>query len=124
MDALHAIVIYTTNRLESTARGAIKEILSFFFSAERLTHTKKFESLVAAGDLYALPVTAVPGCGYMLGALLKKDGIQRASELYELFKKKKLKEFTKFLTCKVGAWNAVYVSTGERELVAFDRNKA
>jgi len=78
---------------------------------EKLTHTKKFDSLVAAGDLYALPVTAVPGCGFLLGILMKKEGICRASDLYETYKSKKGKEFLKFLVCKFGAWNAVYART-------------
>jgi len=78
---------------------------------EKLTHTKKFDSLVANKDLYSLPVTAVPGCGFLLGMLMKRENICRASDLYAIFKSKKEKEFTKFLVCKFGAWNAVYVKT-------------
>ena len=63
--------------------------------------------------MYALPVTAVPGCGFLLGILMKKEGICRASDLYETYKSKKGKEFLKFLVCKFGAWNAVYARTGK-----------
>jgi len=76
-----------------------------------LTHTKKFESLVANGDLYSLPVSAVPGCGFLLGMLMKKENITRASDLYAVFKQKKSKEFAKYLACKFGPWNAVYAQT-------------
>merc|ERR1712112_234409 len=62
---------------------------------EKLTQTKKYASLVASGDLYALPATAVPGCGFLLGMLLKQEGITRASELYDVYKKQK-KNFPKY----------------------------
>ena len=77
-----------------------------------LTHTKKHNTMVACPDLYSLPVTAVPGCGFLLGMLLKREGVQRASDLYDRYKKNK-KEFGKYLTCKFGSWNAVYAATGK-----------
>jgi len=77
---------------------------------EKLTHTKKYAAWVASGDLYALPVTAVPGCGFLLGFLLKRKGISRASDLYEVYTKKK-KNFLKYLCCKFGPWNIVYAKT-------------
>ena len=78
---------------------------------EKLTQTKKYASWVASGDLYALPATAVPGCGFLLGMLLKQEGITRASELYDVYKKQK-KNFPKYLACKFGPWNLVYANTG------------
>jgi len=78
--------------------------------AEKLTKTNKFEAYLKSGDLYALPVTSVPGCGYMMGYLLKRNGITRASELYDLYTKQK-KGFAKFLSCKFGSWNIIYVNT-------------
>jgi len=77
---------------------------------EMLTHTKKHNTMVACPDLYSLPVTAVPGCGFLLGMLLKREGVHRASDLYDRYKKNK-KEFGKYLTCKFGSWNAVYAAT-------------
>merc|ERR1712168_106687 len=78
--------------------------------AGKLAATKKFDAYVKSGDLYSLPVTAVPGCGFLLGILLKRDGITRASELYDLYKAQK-KGFAKSLACKFGNWNLVYVNT-------------
>merc|ERR1712033_92248 len=78
--------------------------------AENLTKTNKFEAYMKSGDLYSLPVTAVPGCGFMMGYLLKRNGITRASELYDLYTKQK-KGFAKFLSCKFGSWNIIYVNT-------------
>ena len=66
---------------------------------------------MASGDLYALPVTAVPGCGFLLGMLLKREAITRASDLYEVFTKQKT-NFPKYLSCKFGPWNMVYAKTG------------
>jgi len=77
---------------------------------EKLTQTKKYASWVASGDLYALPATAVPGCGFLLGMLLKQEGITRASELYDVYQKQK-KNFPKYLACKFGPWNLVYANT-------------
>jgi hypothetical protein len=45
--------------------------------------TKKHTKWIESSDLYAIPVTAVPECGWLLGHLMKQDGIQRASQLYE-----------------------------------------
>merc|ERR1711872_84809 len=70
-----------SSKMAAETKGSVK--------FEKLTHTKKFESLIACGDLYSLPVTAVPGCGFLLGMLLRKEGISRASELYDCYKKKK-----------------------------------
>merc|ERR1712168_684441 len=78
--------------------------------AGKLAATKKFDAYVKSGELYSLPVTAVPGCGFLLGILLKRDGITRASELYDLYKAQK-KGFAKSLACKFGNWNLVYVNT-------------
>merc|ERR1712033_11374 len=78
--------------------------------AENLTKTNKFEAYMKSGDLYSLPVTAVPGCGFMMGYLLKRNGITRASELYDLYTKQK-KGFAKYLACKFGSWNIIYVNT-------------
>lgn len=77
---------------------------------ENLLKSKKYESYVKSGDLYALPVTAVPGCGFILGLLLRRQGITRASELYNLYTKQR-KAFPKYLACKFGAWNVVYATT-------------
>jgi len=78
--------------------------------AEKLTKTNKFDAYMKSGDLYSLPVTAVPGCGFMLGYLLKRNGITRASELYDLYTKQK-KGFAKYLACKFGSWNTIYANT-------------
>merc|ERR1712168_119509 len=78
--------------------------------AGKLATTKKFDAYVKSGDLYSLPVTAVPGCGFLLGILLKRDGITRASDLYDLYKTQK-KGFAKSLACKFGSWNLVYINT-------------
>jgi len=91
---------------------------------EKLTHTKKFDQLIACGDLYSLPVTAVPGCGFLLGTLLKREGISRASDLYECYKKKKSKEFAKYLSCKFGPWNAVYGRTVIRAFEDWEKANA
>ena len=66
---------------------------------------------MASGDLYALPASAVPGCGFLLGMLLKQEGITRANQLYDIYKKQK-KNFPKYLACKFGPWNLVYANTG------------
>jgi len=78
--------------------------------AEKLARTKKFDAYLKSGDLYSLPVTAVPGCGFVMGILLKRDGITRASELYDLYKTSK-KGFAKRLACKFGNWNLIYIHT-------------
>merc|ERR1711962_1840585 len=77
---------------------------------EQLTQTKKYAAWMASGDLYALPASAVPGCGFLLGMLLKREGITRASELYDVYAKQK-SNFPKYLSCKFGAWNAIYANT-------------
>merc|ERR1711962_1481469 len=77
---------------------------------EQLTQTKKYAAWMASGDLYALPASAVPGCGFLLGMLLKREGITRASELYDVYAKQK-SSFPKYLSCKFGAWNAIYANT-------------
>jgi len=77
---------------------------------EKLTQTKKYSTWVASGDLYALPASAVPGCGFLLGMLLKQEGITRANQLYDIYKKQK-KNFPKYLACKFGPWNLVYANT-------------
>ena len=79
--------------------------------AEKLTQTKKYTAWMASGDLYALPASAVPGCGFLLGMLLKQEGITRANQLYDIYKKQK-KNFPKYLACKFGPWNLVYANTG------------
>jgi len=85
---------------------------------EKLTHTKKFQRMLDRKDLYAVPVSAVPGCGFLLGMLLKREGICRASDLYELFKKHNRKAFTEYLqlTCKLGKWSGIYVNVAIRAL--------
>merc|ERR1712168_1165493 len=83
---------------------------------EKLTHTKKFQQMLDTKDLYAVPVSAVPGCGFLLGMLLKREGISRASDLYELFKKQNRKAFTEYLQCKLGKWNGIYVNVAIRAL--------
>ena len=65
-------------------------------------------------DLYSTPVSAIPGCGFLLGTLLKREGICRASDLYDRFKKENRKNFTSFLECKLGKWNAIYSSVGKK----------
>jgi len=77
---------------------------------EKLTQTKKYTAWMASGDLYALPASAVPGCGFLLGMLLKREGITRAKDLYEVYAKQK-SNFPKYLSCKFGAWNAIYANT-------------
>jgi len=77
---------------------------------EKLIQTKKYERYVKNADLYSLPATSVPGCGFLLGLLLKREGITRASELYDLYAKQK-KAFPKYLSCKFGSWNMVYANT-------------
>merc|ERR1712168_579677 len=83
---------------------------------EKLTHTKKFQQMLDTKDLYAVPVSAIPGCGFLLGMLLKREGICRASDLYELFKKQNRKAFTEYLQCKLGKWNGIYVNVAIRAL--------
>jgi len=73
----------------------------------KLTQTKKYERYVQNADLYSMPVRSVPGCGVLLGLLLKREGITRASELYDCYAKKKA-AFPKYLACKFGKWNMVY----------------
>ena len=81
---------------------------------EKLTHTKKFQRMLDTKDLYAVPVSAIPGCGFLLGMLLKREGISRASDLYEMFKKQNRKAFTEYLQCKLGKWNGIYVNVGKQ----------
>merc|ERR1712142_80865 len=83
---------------------------------EKLTHTKKFQRMLDTKDLYAVPVSAIPGCGFILGMLLKREGISRASDLYEMFKKQNRKAFTEYLQCKLGKWNGIYVNVAIRAL--------
>jgi len=83
---------------------------------EKLTHTKKFQRMLDTKDLYAVPVSAIPGCGFLLGMLLKREGISRASDLYEMFKKQNRKAFTEYLQCKLGKWNGIYVNVAIRAL--------
>ena len=104
------IIMRTDGRTDERRDGFSTRQFSTIF-AEKLTHTKKYAAWLASGDLYALPVTAVPGCGFLLGFLLKRKGISRASELYEVYTKKK-KNFLKYLCCKFGPWNIVYAKTG------------
>merc|ERR1712142_449847 len=83
---------------------------------EKLTHTKKFQRMLDTKDLYSVPVSAIPGCGFLLGMLLKREGISRASDLYEMFKKQNRKAFTEYLQCKLGKWNGIYVNVAIRAL--------
>merc|ERR1712212_1165116 len=106
---------YRTNISALLAKISFRLFFLFFFfklimasakttknvKQEKLTQTKKYSSWVASGDLYALPASAVPGCGFLLGMLLKQEGITRASELYDVYKKQK-KNFPKYLSCKFG----------------------
>merc|ERR1711911_27323 len=53
---------------------------------EFLVTSKKYEPFVECGDLYTLPVYAVPGCGYTLANLLaERQGITKAGQLYDVF---------------------------------------
>jgi len=87
---------------------------------EKLTHTKKYAKMVACGDLYSLPVTAVPGCGFLLGMLLKRENVFRASDLYDRYKTNK-KQFGNYLICKFGRWNAVYANTVVRAMEDWEK---
>jgi len=78
---------------------------------EKLLKTKKYKTLMDTENLYSIPANAVPGCGYILGLLLKNKGITRASELYKLFEEKREVEFGKYLVCTFGVWNVILVNT-------------
>lgn len=84
--------------------------------AEKLTKTKKYQQMMECKDLYSTPVSAIPGCGFLLGTLLKREGLCRASDLYDRFKKENRKSFASFLECKLGKWNAIYASVVIRAL--------
>jgi hypothetical protein len=74
----------------------------------KLLSGKKYDKWLETSDLDAVPVNVVPGCGWQLGLLMKQDGIQRASQLYEHFKKMKPDAFAKHLSCKFGPRNRNY----------------
>merc|ERR1712042_346728 len=111
-----AFILYTMAEEQKPVKSEASDAVQLAPYAEKLTKTKKYQQMMDCKDLYSTPVSAIPGCGFLLGTLLKREGICRASDLYDRFKKENRKNFTSFLECKLGKWNAIYASVVLRAL--------
>merc|ERR1712142_1141497 len=111
--SVFAFILYTMAEEQKPVKSDAVQLAPY---AEKLTKTKKYLQMMDCKDLYSTPVSAIPGCGFLFGTLLKREGICRASDLYDRFKKENRKNFTSYLECKLGKWNAIYASVVLRAL--------